>query len=555
MRKNLSLILSLLFVCLSIILLFVFIQMRDRPAVILKKEHRFSKGQTLIMESEMDLVLKDTSTNSYEFGIQDIKTSYDIKGKGSLSIVERILPNEDQFIFFKWNNQADNNEAVKDREIEFPDKINFRLIMDQANQHRTQSFTAKDVGRPHDNTVGIDEITYPNGLFTFSNYEEHLGDALLGKNYLSKKLTKDYEGKGESFIRQLLKERSSYGLLQNDHASELIFDMVNESNYISEQWIMLSKERLFEDEEELLDFILLSNEQYRRVNKWYTAEGVYSKLPWSIEPFVEEGYGRNLNYYREDTVLKRYRDHFPERYYYNLLVNSIVYFENHEKNEDNLLETHYTSTWLKKDYGTTAPYIDSRHNELGAIYINSITQELDMPYRLDPRVTYADFLIKQEEVNNIIRLSDDAYFIADYYDPAEDAKLTHVSLNHVLGIMNLLLQVYLDTDSEPYLDVASKIHRALMETKDLWIRDDFDLWYQVNDKFEFDGRDYPIVTLRDLLDAEIYWQEIRNDNKHLYGEFIESKIKYLLEENIDLEDGVLHRLKQANYDLDKLLIN
>lgn len=555
MRRKIPLIIFLLSLSLLVITLLVYIQGKGETPVTLEKKHTFSKGQTLIMETEMDMVLKDTSTNFYEFGVQDIKTTYDVNGESTLTIVERILPNDDQFIFFKWNDQTNNNEPVKDREIEFPKRINFKLLISGANKHKIKSFAAENIGRPHDNTVGIDEITYPNGLFTFLNYKDHLGDAILGKNYLSKKLIKQYEDGSESFIRQLLKERSSYGIIQSDHVSALTFDMVYDSNFISEQWLMFSKEYLFENEEELSDFILFSNEQYRKVNKWYTAEGVFSKLPWSIEPFVEEGYGRNLNYYREDTVLKRYRDNIPERYYYNLLVNSIAYFENHEKNEDNLFETHYTSTWLKKDYGTTAPYIDSRHNELGAIYINAITDELDLPYNDDPRITYANFMLEQEEINNIIRVSDDAYLIADYYDPSEEAKLTHVSLNHVLGIMNLLLQVYLKTDDEPYLDVATKIHNALMETVDLWIREDHDLWYQVNENFEFDGRDYPILTLWDLIDAEILWQEVRSDNKHLYNKFIESKIKYLLRENVELEEGVLVRLKQANYDFEKLLIN
>src|SRR5699024_11585729 len=110
-------------------------------------------------------------------------------------------------------------------------------------------------------------------------------------------------------------------------------------------------------------------------------------------------------------------------------------------------------------------------------------------------------------------------------------------------------------EDKKYLNVATKTHNALMETRDQWIRDDNDLWYHVDNNFDFDGRDYPIVTLLDLIDAEILWQRVNNDKRQLYNDFIVSKIKYLTEENIQLEEAILYKLEEAHYDLEKLLKN
>lgn len=553
MNKTRTMILITLLVISAVVILLLILPI-NKNATNTKETHVLSTGQQLVMDSEYDITLLDTKTKEYVFGVKDIETNYRVNGESTLTIVERILPQEDLFLFFKWHDEAEHEERSRDRAVEFPKKIEFTLPVLGANKFGVNSFSALDIDRPHDNTVGVDETTYPNGLINFMKSEEHVQDVVLGKNYVSKKLVKQYEDESKSFIRQLFRERSSYTISQTETQSDLIFDMVFDDGYISEQWLLMSDHLLFEDKQELIDFIQISNEQYRRVNEWYTAEGVYSKLPWSVEPFAEEGYGRNLNYYKENTIIKLYRGN-KERYYYNFLVNSLVNFENHEKNEANLLETHYTSTWLKKDYGTTAPYIDSRHNELGAIYINSLVEELGLSFSYDPMLAYANFLLEQEKLNNIIRISEDAYLIADYYDPSENAQLTHVSLNHVLGIMNLLLKVYLKTEDEAYLDVATKIHLALMETKEQWIREDGDLWYQINANFEFDGRDYPLVTLEDLIASENLWQTVRNSSDHLYGELISSKIGYLLSENVVISDRIKSELTKANYDLKQLRLD
>src|SRR5699024_3297461 len=135
--------------------------------------HTLSQGQTLLMSGERGLFLIESKKKKYEFDVEDIETIYSLDEDSTLKIVERILQNKDQFIFLEWMDDENDNNPIEDRDIEYSEKINFTLLIDDTNQYDIQSFSVLDVERPHDNTVGIDEVTYPNGLFTFKEYDEH----------------------------------------------------------------------------------------------------------------------------------------------------------------------------------------------------------------------------------------------------------------------------------------------------------------------------------------------------------------------------------------------
>ena len=66
-----------------------------------------------------------------------------------------------------------------------------------------------------------------------------------------------------------------------------------DKNQISENWFLFRKEKLFGDEEVLEKYKNETNHNYLHTPKWNTADGNYTKLPWSIEPGTELGYGRN----------------------------------------------------------------------------------------------------------------------------------------------------------------------------------------------------------------------------------------------------------------------
>ncbi|WP_337017445.1 hypothetical protein [Oceanobacillus massiliensis] len=501
-------------------------------------KHTLNNNQNLEITADDGIQLAETYEQKYSFQVYDKVSKYKIGKKSNLTVTERVFPNADSFIFVELKNGSSEKEQVK-----------LELGYHYANRYEVEDFSAYKVDRPHDSTVGVDKTTYPYGLLRFFDFEKHDADVMVGKNYISEMLEMDYDDGKHSYIRKLIREKEQVEVQKTKDKLSISLVMEADEGQISDQWMMLSEKNLFENEEELEQWIELSNKQFKHVNNWYTDEGVYNKLPWSVEPFDEMGYGKNLMYFREDLASKRYRVSSEERYYSNLMLNALINLEKYPQNSEGLFETHYTSTWLKEDYGITAPYVDTRQNEMAAITMNQLTDILDLESTIDQEIVYADFLVGQYQAGNVLKMpgGQKGYLISDYYDRGDGYTQTHTSLNHVLGEMNVLLEVYLRTNEDKYLDVAWNIKQALKETEDEWIRDDSDLWYQVDIEFKYSGRDYPIVTLRDLLDAEKLWMEVNQDQEYTFKKLLDSKVEYLQNENIEIEEELQAKMEEIGY--------
>ena len=52
------------------------------------------------------------------------------------------------------------------------------------------------------------------------------------------------------------------------------------------------------------------------------------------------------------------------------------------------------------------------------------------------------------------------------------------------------------------------MRRGIENIGEKWLRDNGDVWYQVNGDFTFDGIDYPLLTLGDLLKSQQSWEAV-----------------------------------------------
>ena len=402
-----------------------------------------------------------------------------------------------------------------------------------------------DFEREHDSTLGVDPTSYPVGLKTLENQNDQRFDIFSGKNYISQELIKEYEDGSESVLRDLIDEKYSY---LDDHSSEvdaLDYEIISEGNDISEHWFMLSRSQLFEDKTVLNEWMDYSLENYKQVNKWYTDQGALRKIPWSIEPYTEMGFGRNLGTMREKVVMDRYKS-TGERYFYNIVRNSLVDLLNYRDEGQDVWKTEYTSTWLKEQWETTAPFVDTRHNENIALFFMDAAEEFEEPELMEYASYYGDFLFRQVEEENTIILDDEHFYIADYED-VYGSNTTHASLNHILGEMNYLLNYYMQTGEEDYLSLAMDLRAAVEFTGREWIRDNGDLWYQINPDLTFDGNDYTTLTLEDLLFAQRNFELLNIDQSSLFFDLIQSKTTYLTEENVSLPQYIIYMLEDQGH--------
>ena len=496
---------------------------------------QLDENKAVMESSGFSFKLIDSKTRN---GVQAVDTehTYDVIGKlfkvGELTVTARKLNNGDQFIFNRFINTG-STETTLPLEIRFTNADSYDFF----------DFNDEEPVREHHKTYGIDYTTNMKGLYTLKEKEATDYELLLSQNYISNELVENYPNSSQSTLRELVEENRS--LEVNEEPDGISFHLsleTKDKQQISENWFLLSKEELIQDERVLEQYKNETNYNFLHTPKWNTAEGNYTKLPWSIEPSTKLGYGRNLIAMQDRTALKYYTG-TNERLFYDMVINSINHLENFRKSDDALWETEYTSTWLKNSYGTTAPYTDTRLNENVALFLTQAGKALGIPELEDRYLLYADFLSQQKELGNVIEM-ENGYYISDYFSTSETEK-THTSLNHVLGEMTFLLQTYKDSQNEEHLNTALQIKKAVEDSGTDWINpENGDLWYQINEDHTFEGEDYPTLTLEDLTRSLTLFTELKIAYDPVFVELIQSKIDFIIENNITVKGRTIRQLKQ-----------
>lgn len=479
----------------------------------------------LHLEANGLLLQKTKSANNTNIHSTDQTTFYNLfedgENRGSIKVTVREIDNGDFFIFTQLQNKSSKGYSAS---ISYPISGNIKYDL--------TDFERQEIQHEHDHVYGVDPTTYPIGLLKVKEHENLVTNMMISRNYISKELITNYENGDKSVVRELTSENKDMKLTNDDNGLTITLPLQSEGNDLSENWLLVSQKPLFKKEEVLDEWISQSTKQYKDTNKWYTAEGPYSKLPWSIEPETKLGYGRNLVRIQDKKALN-YFETTQERYFYDLLLNSVANLFIFQGDKKGLWETEYTSTWLKKDYGIQAPYTDTRHNENVALFLKKTGDMLGIKELKNSTITYADFLVDQTKNGNIIEVPNGGYLVTDYYSP-QQTKKTHTSLNHALGEMNFLLESYQQTKEKTYLDVAQNMRRGVENIGEKWLRENGDVWYQMNSDFTFEGIDYPLLTLEDLLKSQQSWEAVGEQRSELFDRLIRSKTRYLVNSNQEI---------------------
>jgi len=457
---------------------------------------------------------------------------------GRITVTERRLNNGDVFLFTRLRS-ADSSAGSGAGSSE----VRVRVVLElEGNRFHLTDFAQRDKPHEHHPVSGVDPTTYPIGLLNTYDYDRLRWSVMAGRQYVSRELVLRYEEGNESRLRELVAERKGISVDSEGAAVRVAFPLGAPPGALAEHWLLASREPLFRDQRVLEDWIRYSIDEYLATNRWYTPDGTFSKLPWSVEPFTRLGYGRHLTNTQEKRPLEKYVQ-TRERYFYDLVLNAVAVLYRQRDDRLGLWWTEYTSTWLKKQYGIVAPYVDTRHNETVGKFMAQAGRLLDLPELERADVAYADFLVAQARAGHVIRTAPDGYLIVDYFVPGKDIK-THASLNHVLAEMNYLLEVYRVTPRREYLEVARAIRRGVEALGDRWIRENGDLWYRVNPDLTFEGTDYVLLTLYDLLAAQRDWRAVGEEPSPVFDRLIRSKVRYLLKSGHGLPPEIRRQLRE-----------
>jgi len=437
------------------------------------------------------------------------------KESGVLQVTFRPLPNGDYFLYFDYEGA--------------PAQV--AIFGGWGNRYNALQYDHLYKKPPFDNRYGENKLT------GFGYYLDSFDkdSAIFSKIHHYKELTQTYEDGSKSTLLELIEE-VNMPLPNNDGA--VCVPVGNPAFQLKEDgggasfFVILSNAKLFNNTTNLENYMKYFYEALHNNSVWncffVLPSGTYTKLPYSIEPFTKQGYGYSLHHSsRKDMIpfLEQTRERFFEDFISNAVIQTYLY----QPQDSGTFQTTYTSTWLKKDTGVTAPFMDSRCNETFILMLNDFKKSVSWLADIDPARDYANFYCtKREQKHQIYELDSKGIFFPDYF---KENLLTHASLNHQLGIASMLLNSWKKYDDVRYFNVAREILTFIEHTQDKWIKENGDLYYGVkyndNKEFEYFGNDYIYVTLLDLLLFQNAWIDFGLERNASIDCLMEAKLSYL----------------------------
>ena len=449
-----------------------------------------------------------------------------VNDSGTLRITLRLLPNKDYFLYFEYEGTATQCD----------------IFLDYDDKSEVFQFDHLYVKPPFDNRYGENQITGIGHYFDFFT----AGSMVTSKIYYYKELIKTYDDGSKSLLYELIKE-SNIELPNPDGALSVPLGANNNSTGGGGKtsfFLLISQDKLFKSKGNMNTYMKHYYDGLANNSVWNSffvcPAGTYTKLPYSIEPFTRNGYGYSIHHSSRKDMVSWYEQH-GERFYENFLANAVLQVYLYQSQNCGLFLATYTSTWLKKSTGITAPYIDTRCNETFILMIEDLKKSMGWVANLEPDRDYADFFCtKYEQGKQVYRAGGSAIggvFFPDYFKESVKV-LPHASLNHQLGVAQLLLRNWKKYRSDQYLRVFNAILQFIEATVPYWKQDNGDLYYGVrkskDGKLEFFDNDYIYVTLLDLLLVQTALIDEGLGRRSAIQKLIEIKISYLKTTEYDI---------------------
>ena len=406
-------------------------------------------------------------------------------------------------------------------------------INNQENFINSYDFNKYTKTKEYSTLVGYDKTSMPDRYYTFKDSFQ-----LQYNTFVYSNISKEYEKNNKSTFKKLEKIYTA----SIDKNKSIVENIEIKKDEYFDNFTIINESDLFESQNHIDEFI--QGFQNNEINTWVSFDGNYTKLPYSIDPFEKDAYGRNLGYQIEKYLWEKNKQN-KNILYDSYTLSSVHTLENYiPRYNQSIWLTEYTSTWLDT-YGIKSYYVDTRHNDTIAAYLSSISKKYNDEHIKQMSLYYANYLMTEYKNNNMLKTEYGKLF-ADYYSN-HHTKKTHSSLNHQLAIVNYLINSYIETKNEEYKKIAIVNLKTIENIGNKWIKQNGDLFYQMDEKGNFSGEDYKELTLDDLVTTQNLLQKVGIKKSQKLNNLIMSKIKYLNSIDYECSSTLKSNLKVGGY--------
>lgn len=312
-------------------------------------------------------------------------------------------------------------------------------------------------------------------------------------------------------------------IVQKDGYYEVNYSFYHDTDIINEFWYMKSNEtyQFFNDQNTHSDFLFHDLSQNIR----WSIDGYYFPTSFNYVPGGEDRLYKHPSCLA-GISLARYGGTDLSRNLGTVMVKTNI----KQQNELGYWETGPISLWLSKDFGIKENFYDTRFNSdfiIALIELYEITQDYDY---LQATYKYINFYFEFAK-NNSYFTENGGIYVSDYGGKEQDEK-SHVSLNHFLVEIEVLLRLYLTTGNQEYADYAEKMFQAIVDTRDDWILEDGNLVYAFY--YEKDTNlmiDYVYLTYNDMFNLQNLLMLNFDTRSEILDYLMDSKREWLITNN------------------------
>lgn len=342
------------------------------------------------------------------------------------------------------------------------------------------------------------------------------------KHHMLMSYATTYKTLDHASVKEVYPKSSAIHVAENEDGYTLVVYLPQEKSLFSEFWGLESDSVLVDWNEPNMSHIwLLLDLYYQRKWSW---DGIYEKSPSSYTPSGDHIYYRFADNHVARSFVLTGGSRAADVFGWVMLVESLK-----NQNEEGYWKTHPRSNWLWQDYQIDYGFYDTRFNNDQALLMLKAYQKYGEISFLEASQKHAEWFLSYLDREHIeINISGNSlvgWLIPDYTHKKPHLK-THTSLNHQLAEINYLFELFIVTQDQRYEEAANKLLMGIKNTKELWMKENHDLWYAY-----YDGKgikpDYPYLTYNDLFQTQSLLTNLYGKEDQDLRELMESKKKWM----------------------------
>lgn len=310
---------------------------------------------------------------------------------------------------------------------------------------------------------------------------------------------------------------------KGDGCYEVKISFPQKTDIITEFWYMKSESNMnsFSTQNTLEDFLLHDISQTKR----WAMDGYYFQTAHNYIPGGEDVLYNHPSCLAGIALAKYGKTQFAKNLGYMMVKTNI-----NNQNEAGYWATGPKSEWLYTDFSIEGGFYDTRFNSDFVISLLVIYENTKDEEYLNAAIRYAEFYFDFAEKNHYTT-PNGGIFVADYGHTQEHEK-THVSLNHFLTEIEVLLRLYDATNEQEYYDFAQKMFLAIDYTKKDWVLPnnnlEYAMYYTKNTNLMID---YVYLTYNDMFNMQELLETKFNTRSETLDYLMNAKRTWLIANN------------------------